>query len=108
MPASVDMQAASCSSCSIVENKSNYWTPTLYFKSPQNGSFIRVPQTYGPYTGDNSGNPNSGMVVYYTQTTSNTRGFPKVYSKQVGVETLLISNYIGLPHGDWRPIYSGL
>jgi hypothetical protein len=97
MPSTVDLQASTCSSCSILENKSNYWTPTLYFKSPQNGSFIRVPQTYGPYTGDNSGNPNQGMVVYYNNF-SPTRGFPKVNRFELSLCRQL-NTHAGLPHG---------
>ncbi len=42
MPSGLDLeQASTCSSCSIVENKSNYWTPTLHYQAA-NGSFIRV------------------------------------------------------------------
>lgn len=84
-------QASTCSSCSIVENKSNYWTPTLHYQAA-NGSFIRVcsrpaskgpiddrfdfqvPQAAGPLTGS----PNAGMVVYYIQVGSNIKAFPKV------------------------------
>ncbi|KAL1944371.1 hypothetical protein VTO73DRAFT_3556 [Trametes versicolor] len=65
-------QASTCSSCSIVENKSNYWTPTLHYQAA-NGSFIRVPQAAGPLTGS----PNAGMVVYYIQVGSNIKAFPK-------------------------------
>lgn len=42
MPSNMDLQASSCSSCAVLENKSNYWTPTLYYQSPTNGSFYRV------------------------------------------------------------------
>ncbi|KAI0774625.1 hypothetical protein BD413DRAFT_611651 [Trametes elegans] len=74
MPDGMDLQAEStCSSCSIVENKSNYWTPTLYYRSPTNGTFVRVPQAPGPLTGS----PNAGMVVYYIQTGGTTKAFPK-------------------------------
>lgn len=66
------MTTASCSSCSVKENKSNYWTPTLYFQSPTNGTFKRVKQKPGPLTGS----PNAGMVVYYIQIGTVT-AFPK-------------------------------
>ena len=41
---------ASCTSCEISVDKSNYWTPQLYYEH-SNGSFEKV--------------PNDGMVVYY-------------------------------------------
>ncbi|KAG8780565.1 hypothetical protein FRC16_003098 [Serendipita sp. 398] len=67
-----DLQSSSCSSCSVKENKSNYWTPTLYFQSPVNGTYKRIRQKPGPLTGS----PNAGMVVYYIQV-GTVRGFPK-------------------------------
>ncbi|KAL0577271.1 hypothetical protein V5O48_004728, partial [Marasmius crinis-equi] len=63
MPSGMDLQQSTCSTCSVKENKSNYWTPTLYFQSPKNGTFKRVAQKPGSLTG----NPNGGMVVYYIQ-----------------------------------------
>ncbi|EAU81631.2 hypothetical protein CC1G_02647 [Coprinopsis cinerea okayama7 len=53
---------ATCTSCQVVENKSNYWTAVLFFKHT-NGSFIRVPQK----PNINMGQPNGGMTVYYVQ-----------------------------------------
>lgn len=38
------LQEASCSTVYIKADKSVYWFPELYFKSPQNGSFIQVPE----------------------------------------------------------------
>uniref|UniRef100_A0A0W0FQH4 Putative carbohydrate-binding module family 1 protein n=1 Tax=Moniliophthora roreri TaxID=221103 RepID=A0A0W0FQH4_MONRR len=66
-----DFQASTCSACSIKENKSNYWKPTLYFQSPKNGTFKRVTQP-GSSIGDFKG----GMVVYYIQVGQVT-AFPK-------------------------------
>ncbi|TRM65774.1 hypothetical protein BD626DRAFT_485779 [Schizophyllum amplum] len=80
MPTGYDLQAQStCSSCSIVENKSNYWTPTLYFQSPSNGTLTRVKQRPGPITGS----PNGGMVVYYNQI-GNVTAFPKGFRMVAG------------------------
>ncbi|KAI0682529.1 hypothetical protein C8T65DRAFT_624476 [Cerioporus squamosus] len=80
MPSGLDLQAASkCSSCSVLENKSNYWTPTLYYQSPTNGTFTRVAQYAGPLTGS----PNAGMVVYYTQI-GNVTSFPKGFRMVAG------------------------
>ena len=35
---------STCTSCTFAEDMSNYWTASLYFKSPENGTFRRVPQ----------------------------------------------------------------
>ncbi|KAF9737167.1 WSC domain-containing protein [Paraphaeosphaeria minitans] len=58
-------QLAKCSSCTIKEDKSNYWTPQLYYHA-QNGSFLPVPVV------GNSDDSNAGMLVYYFQ----RPGFP--------------------------------
>lgn len=50
-------RASTCSSCSIKEDFSNYWTPQLYYLA-QNGSYINV-----PVAGEDGGN--GGMTVYY-------------------------------------------
>ncbi|KAF9044702.1 hypothetical protein BDZ89DRAFT_1191374 [Hymenopellis radicata] len=68
----VNLPNAACSTCAIKENKSNYWSPTLYFQSPKNGTFKRVRQNPGPLTGS----PNAGMVVYYIQI-GNVTSFPQ-------------------------------
>ncbi|KAG8881684.1 hypothetical protein FRB97_009233 [Tulasnella sp. 331] len=43
--------ASACTSCEVAQDLSNYWTPTLYFKDPVNGTFTKV--------------PNGGLLVYY-------------------------------------------
>ncbi len=46
---SMDFQqarASSCSSCSVKEDKSNYWVPSLFYQA-ENGSFISVDQVGG-------------------------------------------------------------
>ncbi|KAK1765334.1 hypothetical protein QBC33DRAFT_593564 [Phialemonium atrogriseum] len=54
---------STCTSCSFTEDKSNYWTAVMFFKS-SNGSYHRVPQT-------GNGGPqgslvnNGGLDVYY-------------------------------------------
>ena len=37
-------QTSDCSTVPVIPDKSNYWMPALYYKSPHNGSFIRVPE----------------------------------------------------------------
>ncbi|KAL1953046.1 hypothetical protein VTO42DRAFT_3739 [Malbranchea cinnamomea] len=46
-------QTSQCNSCSAIEDKSNYWVPSLYYQAP-NGSFTPVPQ-------------NGGALIYYLQ-----------------------------------------
>ncbi|KAF1814963.1 WSC-domain-containing protein [Eremomyces bilateralis CBS 781.70] len=72
--------ASSCSTCQIKQDKSNYWTPKLYYQA-QNGSFINVP---GP--GDPE-DKNSGMIVYYQQRGPNPKAlkaFPKGFRMLAG------------------------
>jgi Domain of unknown function (DUF1996). len=35
-----------CTSSLVQADKSNYWTPSLYFQDPTNGSFLSVPMFY--------------------------------------------------------------
>lgn len=60
-PAKYDPAALStCISCTYSEDFGNYWTASLYFKSPENGTFQRVSQFA------NVGlQQNGGMTVYY-------------------------------------------
>ena len=37
---------SSCTSSLVKNDKSNYWTPSLYFQDPKNGSFTSVPMFY--------------------------------------------------------------
>ena len=40
---------ATCTTCQMAEDFSNYWTAVMYFKDPKNGSYHRVPPVYiGP------------------------------------------------------------
>ncbi|CAJ2508535.1 Uu.00g135610.m01.CDS01 [Anthostomella pinea] len=62
-PATHDLAASSCTSCSFKEDKSNYWTAVMFYKST-NGTYKRVPQV-------GNGGPqgqlinNGGLDVYY-------------------------------------------
>lgn len=66
---------STCTSCSFVQDKSNYWTSVLFFKA-RNGSYHRVPQT-------GNGGPqgklinNGGLDVYYIPS-GKTTAFKKV------------------------------
>ncbi len=58
---------ATCTTCQMAEDFSNYWTAVLYFKDPTNGSFHRVPVTpVQPLLGG-SGGASGGLTVYYSQ-----------------------------------------
>jgi hypothetical protein len=46
-------QTSTCSSCTVIGDFSNYWTPALYYQHP-NGSFTSVPQS-------------GGATIYYLQ-----------------------------------------
>ena len=46
------------------EDLSNYWTATLYFKDPTNGTYHRVPPVY---IGPGQNGAVGGLTVYYTQ-----------------------------------------
>jgi hypothetical protein len=41
-----DLLDSRCTSSLVDADKSNYWTPALYFQDPKNGSFISVPMFY--------------------------------------------------------------
>ncbi|KAJ8122558.1 hypothetical protein ONZ43_g1278 [Nemania bipapillata] len=53
--------ASTCTTCSYAEDFSNYWTANLYFKSPENGTYKRVPQMPNPTCCKQNG----GLTIYY-------------------------------------------
>jgi hypothetical protein len=60
-------ERATCTTCQMAEDFSNYWTATLYFKHPTNGSYHRVPVVpVQPLLGGSQG-ATGGITVYYTQ-----------------------------------------
>jgi hypothetical protein len=46
-PANDPAQLSKCTSCSFVQDKSNYWTAVMFFKA-KNGTYTRVPQVRSP------------------------------------------------------------
>jgi hypothetical protein len=54
-----------CTSCKMVEDFSNYWTGSIYFKSPTNGTFKRVPQMANGRLNGTLLDQNGGLTVYY-------------------------------------------
>jgi len=60
-------ERATCTTCQMSEDFSNYWTAQLYFKHPTNGSYKRVPTIpVQPLLGGSNG-ATGGLTVYYTQ-----------------------------------------
>jgi len=57
-------ERATCTTCQMSEDFSNYWTATLYFKDPTNGSYHRVPPVY---IGPGQNGAVGGLTAYYTQ-----------------------------------------
>lgn len=70
-----EMRNASCTSCQIQQDLSNYWIPNLYYQGPNNGSFEDV-QTIG------------GMTVYYLQRGENVTAFPPGFRMLAGTPSL--------------------
>jgi hypothetical protein len=59
---------ATCTTCEMAEDFSNYWTAALYFKHPTNGSYHRVPVIpVNPGNLDGYSGTQGGLTVYYTQ-----------------------------------------
>lgn len=57
---------STCTTCTFSEDFSNYWTASLYFKSPENGSYKLVPQKYNFVGVDNVRHPQTGgLTIYY-------------------------------------------
>jgi hypothetical protein len=54
---------ATCTTCEMAEDFSNYWTAVLYFKHPTNGSYHRVPVKNNAALASGT---TGGMTIYYT------------------------------------------
>ena len=60
-------ERATCTTCQMAEDFSNYWVAHLFFKDPKNGSYHRVdPMPVQPLLGGSNG-AKGGLTVYYTQ-----------------------------------------
>ncbi|KAI0527711.1 hypothetical protein F5B22DRAFT_582000 [Xylaria bambusicola] len=65
-PDTIDPPAQStCTSCSYVEDTSNYWTASIYFRSPENGTLKRVPQMANGRLNGTLLEQDGGLTVYY-------------------------------------------
>ncbi|KAL8300866.1 hypothetical protein RB597_009393 [Gaeumannomyces tritici] len=60
-------ERATCTTCQMAEDFSNYWVANMYFKDPKNGTYHRVmPKPVQPLLGGSNG-AQGGLTVYYTQ-----------------------------------------
>ena len=65
-PFTIDPPAQSgCTSCLYKEDASNYWTASIYFKSPENGTFRRVPQKANGRQNGTLLEQDGGLTIYY-------------------------------------------
>jgi len=67
-PTTIDPPATSkCTSCKMIEDFSNYWTASIYFRSPENGTFKRVPQMANGRLNGTLLEQDGGLTIYYMQ-----------------------------------------
>lgn len=72
-PMTIDPPKTSkCTSCRMVEDFSNYWTASIYFRSPENGTFKRVPQMANGQLNGTLMKQDGGITVYYMRPFSGT------------------------------------
>jgi len=99
-------ERATCTTCQMSEDFSNYWTATLYFKHPTNGSYHRVqPIPVQPLLGNSNG-AQGGLTVYYTQfdlskdnlKTQAIKAFPPGFRMTVGSPGATSKNHAGLSY----------
>ncbi|KAI1166367.1 hypothetical protein F5B18DRAFT_659830 [Nemania serpens] len=95
---------ATCTTCEMAEDFSNYWTAALYFKH-QNGSYHRVPVIpVNPGNLDGYGGTSGGLTVYYTQrdltrdaiAQNPVKTFPPGFRMTVGSPTASGAAHVGL------------
>ena len=95
-----------CTTCQMSEDFSNYWTATLFFKHPTNGSYHRVPVVpVQPLLGGSDG-AQGGITVYYTQfdlsrdniQQNPIKAFPPGFRMTVGDPTSSSRPHVGLSY----------
>ncbi|KAK4188081.1 hypothetical protein QBC35DRAFT_451676 [Podospora australis] len=80
-PATIDPPKQSkCTSCRMVEDFSNYWTASIYFQSPENGTFKRIPQFANGQLNGTVMDQTGGITVYYMRPFSGTNKKTTVFS----------------------------
>ncbi|KAF2727986.1 hypothetical protein EJ04DRAFT_450258 [Polyplosphaeria fusca] len=58
-------KTSKCTSCLYKEDTSNYWTASIYFQSPENGTFKRVPQMANGRLNGTLLEQEGGLTIYY-------------------------------------------
>jgi hypothetical protein len=100
---------ATCTTCQMADDFSNYWTATLYFKHPTNGSYHRVqPIPVQPLLGGSNG-AQGGLTVYYTQFDLNkdnlgqqkVKAFPPVSNSKTSKTRKMINLASGIQNDRW-------
>jgi hypothetical protein len=72
-PADIDPpKQSTCTSCIYKEDASNYWTASIYFKSPENGTFKRIPQMANGRLNGTLLEQDGGLTIYYMRPFSGT------------------------------------
>ena len=78
-PATMDpSKVSTCTTCTYAEDFSNYWTASLYFKSPENGTYKMVPQMTNFKGLDGIMHPQGGGITVYYMTPYGGSGNGKV------------------------------
>lgn len=96
-PSTIDPPTNSkCTSCIYTEDTSNYWTASIYFKSPENGTFKRVPQKANGRLNGTLLPQEGGLTVYYMLPFSgknmNVTAFGQGFRMLAGDPTLRANN----------------
>ncbi|KAH9874836.1 hypothetical protein J1614_004323 [Plenodomus biglobosus] len=96
-PYTIDPPAQStCTSCLYTEDTSNYWTASIYFRSPENGTFKRVPQKANGRLNGTLLEQDGGLTIYYMRpfggTSKNTTAMKPGFRMLAGDVTLRSKN----------------
>lgn len=100
-------KTSKCTSCRMVENFSNYWTASIFFKSPENGTYRRVPQMTNGQLNGTLMPQEGGITVYYMRPFSGTNKKTTVFKPVRFFFTFrnpLLIHKKGLPHDRRRPL----
>ncbi|KAH9893793.1 hypothetical protein F4778DRAFT_748505 [Xylariomycetidae sp. FL2044] len=98
-------ERATCTTCEMAEDFSNYWTAALYFKHPTNGSYHRVEVIpVNPGNLDGYSGTKGGLTVYYSQNDlirdniaqNPVKTFPPGFRMTVGSPTQEGAPHVGL------------
>ncbi|KAF2868571.1 hypothetical protein BDV95DRAFT_630339 [Massariosphaeria phaeospora] len=102
---SKESTCTSCSSLRIVPDtadRSNYWTASMYFQSPENGTFKRVPQMANGRLNGTLLEQDGGLTVYYMRpfagSNKNTTVFKPGFRMLAGDPTLREKGTLGICH----------